>query len=119
MGMEADWTQAKKDFTTATGKKKPSDKFLGVFRKPSGIEGTCKAFDTAIKGKKKEDAKKAKDKFDVALAKYLDPLYKELGKAIEANDKAAKEALQKLEKAGFDILGEMTRRSVSCNDAGA
>jgi hypothetical protein len=107
MGMEADWAKAKKDFESATGKKKPSAKFLGVFRKPSGIEAVCKSFDKAIAAKNKKDAVKAKDGFDVALAKYLTPLYDAQKKAIEANDKLMNTEIQKLEQAGFKIFADM------------
>ena len=42
-----DWQQAKKTFETTTGKKKPSDKFLDIFRKATGIEDALKNLDKA------------------------------------------------------------------------
>lgn len=53
MGFASDWKSAKTAFETATGKKKPSAKFMGVFHK-SGLEDVTKALDTALG---KNDAK--------------------------------------------------------------
>lgn len=53
MGFASDWKSAKTTFETATGKKKPSAKFMGVFHK-SGLEDVTKALDTALG---KSDAK--------------------------------------------------------------
>ena len=53
MGFASDWKSAKTAFETATGKKKPSAKFMGVFHK-SGLEDVTKALDTALG---KSDAK--------------------------------------------------------------
>ncbi len=36
-----EWKATKKAFETATGKKKPAKKVLGVFRKGSGVESGC------------------------------------------------------------------------------
>ncbi|WP_114859811.1 hypothetical protein [Azospirillum brasilense] len=53
MGFASDWKSAKTAFETATGKKKPSAKFMGVFHK-SGLEDVTKALDGALG---KSDAK--------------------------------------------------------------
>ncbi|MGY0790629.1 hypothetical protein ACW7BJ_14760 [Azospirillum argentinense] len=53
MGFASDWKSAKTAFETATGKKKPSAKFMGVFHK-SGLEDVTKALDAALG---KNDAK--------------------------------------------------------------
>ncbi|MGY0829414.1 hypothetical protein [Azospirillum argentinense] len=53
MGFASDWKSAKTAFETATGKKKPSAKFMGVFHK-SGLEDVTKALDSALG---KSDAK--------------------------------------------------------------
>lgn len=47
MGFASDWKSAKAAFETATGKKKPSAKFMGVFHK-SGLEDVTKALDAAL-----------------------------------------------------------------------
>ncbi|MGY8749486.1 MAG: hypothetical protein ACKVHR_15680 [Pirellulales bacterium] len=39
------WKTAKKNFEKKTGKKKPSKKFLGAFRKSSGLESAIDAVD--------------------------------------------------------------------------
>lgn len=67
------WKQAKKDFETKTGKKKPSKKFLGAFRKSSGLESAIDDLDQIslevwdAKDQKQYD--KAKKKFDAGLKK--------------------------------------------------
>ena len=33
-----DWKKSKKEFESLTGKKKPSEKVFGLFRKSSGLE---------------------------------------------------------------------------------
>lgn len=47
MGFANDWKSAKTAFENATGKKKPSAKFMGVFHK-SGLEDVTKALDGAL-----------------------------------------------------------------------
>ncbi|WP_207482475.1 hypothetical protein [Arenibaculum pallidiluteum] len=91
-----EWQDAKKAFETATGKKKPSESFLGVFRKSSGLESACKGLDDAIKKPTLDGLTKALMAFDKARLDYV----KLLSKA-DASDKDgdyAKE-IQKLENA--------------------
>lgn len=57
-----DWKLCKKTFEAKAGKK-PSEKFLGVFRKSSGMEDAAKGLDTALQ---KLDPKE----IDKAVAKY-------------------------------------------------
>jgi hypothetical protein len=69
MSYLADWQMAKKEFETATGKKKPSETFLGVFRKSSGLESVCTGLDSALP---KPDAhKKALTDFNKTFNAYL------------------------------------------------
>jgi hypothetical protein len=76
-----DWQDAKKAFEAATGKKKPSESFLGVFRKSSGMESACKGLDDAIKKPTLDGLTKAMMAFDKSRSDYL----KLLGKADDAD----------------------------------
>jgi hypothetical protein len=67
------WNKAKKAFEAKTGKKKPSKKFLGAFRKSSGLESaiddvdqlSLKVWDAATQ----KDFDKAKANFDKGIKK--------------------------------------------------
>src|SRR5688572_9919554 len=74
MSYEADWKAAKKQFENATGKKKPSEKFLGVFRESSGIEGACKKLDQSLADPSEENVTKATAAFDKAMMAYMTTL---------------------------------------------
>src|SRR5205823_3494103 len=45
--LQYDWKAGKKDFETETGKKKPSEKVLGAFRKSTGVDNALAALDKA------------------------------------------------------------------------
>jgi hypothetical protein len=47
------WMDAKKEFESLTGKKKPSESFLKVFRKSSGVESALEACDKGLDGLEK------------------------------------------------------------------
>lgn len=98
------WKAAKTKFETSTNKKKPSEKFLGVFRKGTGVESAVKALDSAKKG---EDIRKALASFKAAYTAYiglLDTAAKD-PKSVKPEDKSAytmaigelKNSLQKIE----------------------
>lgn len=89
------WAGLKKEFEKNTGKKKPSQKVMGVFKKPSGVESAMKDADKAFNAfngekdaKKKEQAgklfKEQVAKAKVAGANYL--------KVLDAAVKGDKEA---------------------------
>lgn len=63
-----EWKETKKNFEKATGRKKPSDKFLGAFRKSSGLESAIDSIDQL--SLKVWDAKTQKD-YDKAKADFL------------------------------------------------
>lgn len=110
MPLAASWKTAKTTFETATGKKKPSEKFLGVFRKGTGIESALKDVDGA---KNAADLRKALAKFNAAYTEYLKQLDKSAAdpKTVPAADKPAyvaaiaklKADLQKMEADGEAI----------------
>jgi hypothetical protein len=56
---EKEWKDIKKNFEKATNKKKPSDKFMGVFNKSSGLTPATAAFDKACDADDKAAAQKA------------------------------------------------------------
>jgi hypothetical protein len=45
---QKEWAFIKANFTKATGKKKPSEKFLGVFNKNTGLTPACTKLDIAL-----------------------------------------------------------------------
>jgi hypothetical protein len=71
MSYEASWKQAKKDFETATGRKKPSETFLGVFRKGSGVESAAKELDKAIAKGNPDGIRKAVEALAKASKDYV------------------------------------------------
>lgn len=75
----ADWKRAKEGFERATGKSKPSEKFLGAFRKSSGIEDACKLLDTAETSGDLKKIAAAQVSFTKALNNYKGTLQKALG----------------------------------------
>lgn len=98
------WKAAKTKFETSTSKKKPTEKFLGVFRKGTGIESSVKALDAAKKG---DEIRKALASFKSAYTGYitlLDTAAKD-PKSVKPEDKNAyvaainelKNSLQKIE----------------------
>jgi hypothetical protein len=66
------WKQQKKVFETVTNKKKPSEKFLGVFNKSSGIESALKLIDTGLTKRDADSAIKGRE----AFGKARDAFYK-------------------------------------------
>lgn len=110
MTLAADWKTAKTAFETATGKKKPSEKFLGIFRQGTGIESALKEVDGA---KDAAALRKALAKFNTAYTDYVKLLEKNAAdpKVVPAADKAAyvtaigklKGDLKKIEADGENI----------------
>lgn len=86
MPFKDDWKKAKTAFETATGKKKPSATFLGVFRKGTGLESALKDMDGA---KTAGDLRKAMASFEKAYGEYIAMLKKAAAdpKSVPAADK--------------------------------
>src|SRR5579875_2377163 len=77
-----EWTTIKSNFTTSTKKKKPSDKFLGVFNKSSGLTPACAKLDAALaKADFRAASAAAKD-----LRKTVDAYLKTVAKAAVDKD---------------------------------
>ncbi len=74
---EKEWKTIKTNFEKATGKKKPSEKFLKVFDKNSGLTPAAAAFDKTVDADDKEAARKAA----AALRKTGEAYEQVLGKA--------------------------------------
>lgn len=119
-----DWKDAKAAFETATGKKKPSESFLGIFRKSSGLETACKGLDDALKKPTVDGLTKAMMAFDKSRTEYVKLLTKadtadkgaDYGKEIQKLEGALmgiqegfaremQEALQRAPRPLEDILG--------------
>lgn len=103
MSVVARWKTAKTTFETTTGKKKPSDKFLGLVRKGSGIEAALKVVDGA---KDVAALRKALDKFNAAYTDHLKQLDKAAAdpKTVPAADKAAYVAAIKALKTSLETI---------------
>lgn len=107
MPLAPTWKTAKTAFETTTGKKKPSEKFMGVFRKGTGIESALKEVDGA---KTAADVRKGLAKFNAAWTEYLKLLDKTAAdpKTVPSADKPTyvtalgklKAELQKMEADG-------------------
>lgn len=83
---KADWKAAKKDFETATGKKKPSDKVLKGYRKSAGMEDSLSDMDKACEDADPAAYRKAFYKFQAAAADYASILEKALASDKDADD---------------------------------
>ena len=88
MPLTADWKTAKSAFETTTGKKKPTAKFLGVFRKGTGIDASLAKADSA---KTAKDLRTALDKFKTDATSYTKTLKAAAADpaSVPATDKAA------------------------------
>lgn len=64
-----DWKLCKKTFEAKAGKK-PSEKFLGVFRKSSGMEDAAKGLDTALQKLDPKELDKAAAKYKTTSESY-------------------------------------------------
>lgn len=90
----ADWKRAKENFERATGKSKPSEKFLGAFRKTSGIEDVCKLLDTAEASGNQDKMLQAEAAYSKAFNAYNTSLAKALAGEKGAEYKAEVKKLQ-------------------------
>jgi hypothetical protein len=107
MGFLQDWTTAKKTFETKTKEKKPSEKFMGYFRKSSGLESACKALDASLKQKDYAAMKKAEATFRQASKSYSGLLMQ-----TNTSDKGTeyKAQLRDLEQTLYDIAEEFVNK---------
>ena len=76
MGYLEDWKHAKQAFEKNTKSKKPADKFLGVFRKSSGLEKVCKTLDGALAKPRLSGLEKAMLDFAKARDDYIKIIHK-------------------------------------------
>jgi len=99
----AEWKDTKKEFEQITGKKKPAEKVLGIFRKSSGMESSLKQLDKSFKAIDAQKVeKKAVDNFEKALSAYdkaKDSYLSQLNDAL-SKEKDADSAYAK----GLDVL---------------
>lgn len=98
MSFADQWKTAKEKFETATQEKKPSPKFLGVFRKGSDLDSALKTLTSA---KTRKDVVKAVATFDKAASDYCNKLTKEIANpsSVPKGDKTVyTTALEKLKK---------------------
>lgn len=103
-----EWQAAKTKFERVTQTKKPGDKFLGIYRKSSGMETACKALDEAFKKGLRAGMTKARTDFDAAARNYSATLVKAEADAKEVNLKTELTALN----AALHTVGE--RFTLAC-----
>lgn len=105
------WKVAKTKFETATGKKKPSEKFMGVFRKSSGLENALKKIDAAIAKKLPKELAQAKEEYRKTHEAYYATMVK--GAKAEASDENYQAELTKLNVA----LNGLYRQATEAEEA--
>lgn len=71
MAFKEDWKAAKKKFEDATGKKKPTEKFVAAFRASSGLEKALAKVDELIKAENWEAAVVAQKDFTKIATAYI------------------------------------------------
>jgi hypothetical protein len=71
-----EWKDARKAFETATQKKKPCEKFLGLFNKSTGILNAVKELDESLKSRDADQMMKAEDVFSKVKGDYTPILLK-------------------------------------------
>ena len=96
------WEKLKLTFEKDSGRKKPGDTFMGVFRKPSGLEEATKKLDDAIKKADEASLEKAEKEFVLKKTNYLKVLEKSMN---EEKETAIKSDLNKL-KIGLNAIYE-------------
>lgn len=96
------WEKLKLTFEKDSGRKKPGDTFMGVFRKPSGLEEATKKLDDAIKRADEASLEKAEKEFVLKKTNYLKVLEKSMN---EEKETAIKADLNKL-KIGLNAIHE-------------
>jgi hypothetical protein len=105
-----DWKQARKAFETATQKKKPCEKFLGLFNKSTGIHGSVKELDDALASGDNARMLKAEKVFDKVKGDYAPILVK-----AAKEDKTA-DYLKETQKLGDALDQIATDFGAACQD---
>ncbi len=105
-----EWKDARKAFETATLKKKPCEKFIGVFNKSTGILNAVKELDEALKSRDSDRMMKAEDVFAKVKGDYAPILLK------AAKDDKGADYIKEVQKLGaaLDDIGALfseTRKS--------
>ncbi len=89
----ATWKQSKLTFERSSpGQKKPSEKFLGLFRKSSGLESATAKIDTAIRANNPTAVIEAHASLRTTISTYA----KTLQKGLTKDDAAYKKSIEKL-----------------------
>jgi hypothetical protein len=118
MSWADDWKKVKTRFEQETGKKKPSNKFLGIFRLGTGIENALKQCDemdgklgAAIAKRQFAEAPKLLENFDLAITAFdtaQSGYQKQLAGAMEKSDEVLKPFLDVLSKELKALLSKIT-----------
>jgi hypothetical protein len=121
-----EWKTIKKRYEAATGKSKPSEKFLGLFRKSSGIEKAAEAVDKAITKNDAAGLQKAVIELQKAATQYAAGLLSATPDALmEKESKRLEKSLVELvsnaavEKLGASAGGEANRAAAMKTQLGS
>jgi hypothetical protein len=109
MSLLAAWKQAKDLFEKTTGRKKPSDKALGFFRKSSGIEDALKSLD---KARTRDEMERSVKAYKAAMTAYCRVL--DANKTDPINEQSYVAEVRKLE----DALRNIEREAEGLEPAG-
>ena len=106
-----EWKKARRSFEAATQKKKPCEKFLGVFNKSTGIDGALKALDDDAGKSDADKMLKAEEVFSKVVGDYTPILIKAAKEDKGANYTAEVGKLAAaLQQIGVDF-GELRKQS--------
>jgi uncharacterized protein with von Willebrand factor type A (vWA) domain len=94
----ADWKAAKKYFEKQTGSKKPSEKFLGVFRKSSNLEKALEHVDEATLKNDTKNIDKYVKELKAAINAYSNTIEKMAKQDDDDYNKEVKELANSLER---------------------
>ena len=125
-----DWKRTKKKFEELTGKKKPSEKLLGIFRKSSGMESALKSCDKGIEAldknwtqgdqkrlKSQQDMQKAIVSFQKEADKYTQMLDSAIAKSKDAEEKTVYYRGLKMLKAKLAEYADSYEQSLAFDQA--
>lgn len=104
------WEQLKLAFEKESGRKKPSESFMGVFRKPSGLEDATKKLDDAIRKADQSSLDKAEKDFLTKKTNYMKVLQKSMN---DEKQTAIKDAIKKLDEGLNKIHHDFLRDKVN------
>jgi vacuolar-type H+-ATPase subunit I/STV1 len=112
MSYLSDWKNIKKRYESATGKSKPGETFLGLFRKSSGLEKATESVDKAIDKKDAKALGKAVVELQKTATQYITSLLS------ASPDALMEKELKRMQKALVDLVAEANGEKLDGGAAG-